>query len=400
MSGIAGQFYKQFGLTVAVAVLFSLLVARLITPMMAAYFLRDGIAPEVEKDGLIMRTYLQILRWTLDHRTVTMLIGLAIFLASLFSATLLPTEFVPPSDTGRASISIELPPGSTLAETRAAALDITQRISTIPEVTNVFANGGSGSTMQADIVVNFGQKGDRDRSSFVIEDNIRALLANVPDLRITVLGEDGGRDIALSGLGDNEAAAAAAARELVTQINALPSVENASTSAALTRPEIQITPKPQLAAELGVTAAALAATIRIATIGDSGANVAKFNTGERQIPIILRLAENVRQDLSRMAGQRIPSATGIPIPLEVVATLELGSGPSSIERYDRQYRTSVQADLADGALLGPASAAVATVPLALAMPEGTSIQSAGDAEVPGEIFGSFALAMGAGILLV
>ena len=400
MSGIAGQFFKQFGLTVAVAVLFSLLVARLITPMMAAYFLRDGIAPEVEKDGLIMRAYMNILRWTLGHRTVTMLIGLGIFIASLFSATLLPTEFVPPSDTGRASISIELPPGSTLANTRAAALDITRRVSTIPEVTNVFVDGGSGSITKADIVVNFGQKGDRDRSSFKIEDDIKALLADVPDLRLNVLSEDGGRDIAISVLGDNEAAAAAAARELVKQINALPSVENASTSASLTRPEIQITPNPQLAAELGVTAAALASTIRIATIGDSGANVAKFNTGERQIPIIVRLAENVRQDLSRMAGQRIPSTTGVPIPLDVVATLALASGPSSIERYDRQYRTTVQADLAGGALLGTASAAVASVPIALAMPEGTQIQSAGDAEILGEIFSSFALAMGAGIMLV
>jgi hydrophobe/amphiphile efflux-1 (HAE1) family protein len=400
MSGIAGEFFKQFGLTVAVAVLFSLLVARLITPMMAAYFLRDGIAPEVEKDGFIMRTYMNILRWTLGHRTVTMVIGLGIFAVSIFSATLLPTEFSPPSDTGRASISIELPPGSSLAETRAASLQITQLISTIPEVKNVFVDGGSGSITKATITVNFGQKGDRERSSFEIEDAIKALLADVPDLRLNLMNENGTRDIAISVLGDNEAAAAAAAKELARQINILPTIENASTSAAMSRPEIQITPKPQLAAELGITAVDLAATIRIATIGDSGPNVAKFNTGERQIPIIVRLSENVRQDLSRMAGQRIRSSTGVQIPLGVVATLALASGPSTIERYDRQYRTSVQADLTNGALLGPASAAVATVPIALKMPEGTSIQSAGDAEVMGEIFSSFGLAMGAGILLV
>ncbi len=400
MSGIAGQFFKQFGLTVAVAVLFSLLVARLITPMMAAYFLRDGIAPEVEKDGLIMRAYMAVLRWTLGHRTVTMLMGVGIFAMSLFSATLLPTEFQPPMDIGRANITIELPPGSTLAETRAAALDITKRISTIPEVQSVFVDGGAGSTTKASITVNFGQKGDRERSSFELEDEVRALLADVPDLRLTILNDSGQRDISLSVLGDSEAAAAAAARALAMQINASPLIENASTAASLTRPEVQITPKPQLAAELGVTAAALATTIRIATLGDSGANVAKFNTGERQIPIIVRLAENVRRDLSRMAGMRIPTSTGVPVPVGVVATLALGSGPSSIERYDRQYRTSVQADLADGALLGPATAAAFTVPIALAMPEGTQIQSGGDAEIMGEIFSSFGRAMGAGILLV
>ena len=400
MSGIAGQFFKQFGLTVAVAVLFSLLVARLITPMMAAYFLRDGIAPEVEKDGIVMRGYMRILRWTLGHRTVTMLLGLGIFVVSLFSATLLPTEFQPPMDIGRANISVELPPGSTLAETRAVTLDVTQRISLIPEVQSVFVDGGGGSITKATIIVNFGQKADRDRSSFDLEDEVRTRLADVPDVRLNIMNQNGGRDIAISVLGDNEAAAAAAARELAVQMNASPLIENASTAAALTRPEVQITPKPQLAAELGITAADLATTIRIATLGDSGGNVAKFNTGERQIPITVRLAEDVRRDLSRMAGTRIPSNTGVPVPVGVVATLTLGSGPSSIERYDRQYRTTVQADMADGALLGPASVAAATVPLALAMPEGTSIQSAGDAEIMGEVFASFGLAMGAGILLV
>ncbi len=400
MSGIAGQFFKQFGLTVAVAVLFSLMVARLITPMMAAYFLRDGIAPEEEEDGFILCSYMRVLKWTLHHRAVTMVGGLAIFGLSLFSATLLPTEFQPPMDTGRANITIELPPGSTLAETRAASLDITERLRTIPEVQGIFVKGGGGSITEASISVNLGQKGDRERSSFDIEDDIRAVLADVPDLRLTILNESGQRDISISVLGDSEASAAAAAREMSAQMNEVPLIENASTAAALTRPEVQITPRPQVAAELGVTAAALATTIRIATLGDSGANVAKFNAGERQIPIIVRLEESVRRDLSRMAGTRVPTNTGVPVPIGVVATLALGSGPSSIERYDQQYRTSVQADLADGALLGPASAAAASVPIALAMPEGTSIQGAGNIEVMGEIFTSFGLAMGAGILLV
>ena len=400
MSGIAGQYFKQFGLTVAVAVLFSLLVARLITPMMAAYFLRDGLAPEATRDGLVMRSYMRILGWTLHNRTLTLVLGVAIFGLSIFSATLLPTEFIPRADTGRTTISIELPPGSTLAETRAVSRDITQIVQKVPEVQNVFVDGGSGSITKANIVVNFGQKSERDRSSFVIEREIAGMLRGVPDVRLNILKDDGGRDIAISVLGDSEAAASLAAQDLAVQMNALPSVEGATTSASLTRPEIQITPKPQLAAEMGVTAAALAATIRIATIGDSGANVAKFNTGERQIPITVRMKEDVRRDLFLMSGQRIPSTTGKPVPLGAVTDIALSTGPSSIERYDRQYRTSVQADLAEGALLGPATAAVAALPIALNMPEGTSIQSAGDAEVMAEVFTSFGLAMGAGVLLV
>lgn len=398
MSGIAGQFFKQFGLTVAVAVLFSLLVARLITPMMAAYFLRDGIKPEDENDGFIMRGYMSILRWTLRNRTVTLLLGVGIFAASIFSATLLPTEFVPPADTGRTNISLELPPGSNMDETRAAARAVTEIVQAIPEVANIFVNGSSDT--KANIIVNLGQKGDRDRSSFVIQDQIDDMLTDFPDVRLTVLNDSGARDIAMSVLGDTEEDAAAAARDLAAAMNTLPEVSGASTSSALSRPEIQITPKAKLAAEMGVTAAALANTIRIATIGDSGANVAQFNTGTRQIPILVRLSKNVRNDLMLMGGLRIPSTTGAPVPLGAVADVALATGASSIERYDRQFRTTVEADLAGGALLGEATAAINLLPIAQDMPEGTEIQSAGDAEVMGDIFTQFGLAMGAGILLV
>lgn len=400
MSGIAGQYFKQFGLTVAVAVLFSLLVARLITPMMAAYFLRDGIAPEEEKDSAMMRGYLRVLRWTLRNRTITLLLGLFIFGASIFSATLLPSEFVPASDTGRSSISVELPPGSTLTETRQVARNITGLLGDIPEIQNIFVSGGGGGINTATVSISLGSKGDRARSSFEIEDEIAALIAPIPDVRLNILSENGGRDIVISVLGDSEAAASQAAIQIAAEFNALELLQNASTTAALTRPEVQITPRPELAAELGVTAVALANTIRIATIGDSGENVAKFNAGEEQIPIIVRVEEDVRRDLYLMQGQRVPSTTGQPVPLGVVADIALSTGPTTIERYDRQFRTVVEADLAPGALLGPASTAALAVPTALDMPEGTSIQSSGDAEVMADIFTSFALAMGAGILLV
>jgi multidrug efflux pump subunit AcrB len=371
MSGIAGQYFKQFGLTVAVAVLFSLLVARLITPMMSAYFLKDGIAAEEEKDGPVMRGYLRILGWTLRNRTATLILGLGVFAGSIFSATLLPTEFIPPSDTGRASVSLELPPGSTLDETRARAREISQIITDIPEVQGVFVEGGSGNISKATLSVNIGSKTERERSLFEIKDIIEERLASVPDARIFILTENGQRDLSISVLGDSEAAASQAAVTIASQINALDSLKNASTTSALARPEIQITPRPELAAELGVTSVALANTIRIATIGDTGANLAKFNAGERQIPIVVRIAPDVRRDLFRMQGQRVPSTNGTQIPLSVVADVALSTGPSSIERYDRQYRTTIEADLVGGALLGPASAAALSVPMALNMPEGT-----------------------------
>lgn len=400
MSGIAGQYFKQFGLTVAVAVLFSLLVARLITPMMAAYFLKDGIEPEDEEDGILMRGYLQVLHWTLRNRSITLLLGLGIFAGSIYSATLLPSEFIPAADIGRSSISIELPPGSTIGETRNVSKQITNLVGQISEVKNVFVDGGNNGVATATIMINVGSKSDRDRSIFEIEAELSELLIGIPDARLHVLNENGVRDITISVLGDSETATSSAAIKYAEQLNQVDLVEDASTTAALTRPEIQIIPKPKLAADLGVTSLAIANTIRIATIGDTGENLSKFNAGERQIPITVRIEEAVRQDLFLMQGQRVPSTKGGSVPLGVVADIELSTGPSIIQRYDRKYRTSVEADLAPGALLGPASEAALSVPLASNMPEGTSIQSAGDAEVMGEIFTSFGLAMGAGILLV
>ncbi len=397
MSGIAGQYFKQFGLTVAVAVLFSLLVARLITPMMAAYFLRDGIAPEEEKDGFVMRGYMRVLGWTLHHRLLTLVFGLFIFPGSIFSATLLPTEFVPPSDTGRASVSIELPPGSLMDQTRAVSRDVTDIVRSIPEVETVFVDGSDTS---ATVRIGFGSKTNRDRSSFEIIDELGILLARVPDVRLFVLSENGTRDLTISVLGDNADATARAAQTLADQMNALPEIVGASSQASLVRPEIQVTPKAELAADMGVTAAALASTIRIATIGETGGNVAKFNTGDRQIPIIVRLEQDAREDLFRVQSLRIPSATGAPVPLSVVADVALSTGPTSINRYDRQFRTAVEADLANGYYLGEATTAVNALPIAMNMPEGTEIQAGGDAEVMGEIFAQFGLAMGAGILLV
>lgn len=397
MSGIAGQYFKQFGLTVAVAVLFSLLVARLITPMMAAYFLRDGIEAEEEKDGFLMRRYMSVLGWTLHNRAITLLLGMGIFAGSIYSATLLPTEFVPASDTGRANVSIELPPGSLMDQTRNSAREITKLIRTIPEVQTVFVDG---ETTEASLRIGFGSKRTRERSSFEITDELRLLLANVEDVRLFVLSEDGTRDLTISVLGDDVESVAAAAKALVSDMNALPQLEKASSQAALVRPEIQITPNAELAAEMGVTSAALASTLRIATLGDTGSNIAKFNTGERQIPIIVRMEAEAREDLFRLAGLRVPTTTGSPVPLGAVADVALSTGPTSIERYDRQYRTSVEADVATGFFLGEATAAINTLPLAENMPQGTAIQASGDAEVMGEIFTQFGLAMGAGILLV
>ncbi len=398
MGGIPGQYFKQFGLTVAVSVLFSLLVARLITPMMAAYFLRDTTHLAEERDGLLLRVLMRVLGWTLRHRGLTMLLGLGVFAGSIFSATLLPTEFIPAQDVGRSQIQIELPPGSTIAETEDAARRISARIGQEPEVRAVFVDGGDMEVTDAKIMVNYGSKDSRERSSFQIEDVLKQDLSQMPDLRINFQNEAGASDFEVSVLGDTEASATEAAERLMAAMKGLPSLEGVSSSAALQRPEIQIHPREGVAAELGVTASALATTLRVATLGDTESNLAKFNTGEEQIPIMVRLNETARRDLMTVRDLRVPSSAG-PIPLEAVADVSLSAGATQIERYDRRYRTTVSANLADGALLGPVNAQVGALQGSVDLPPGTQIQASGDAEIMAEVFQAFAAAMVSGVML-
>jgi len=402
MSGIAGQYFKQFGLTVAVAVLFSLLVARLMTPMMAAYFMKDELESKPGNDGMVMRSYLKILGWTLRNRTITLLLGLAIFAFSIFSATLLPSEFVPVTDEGRASVSVELPPGSTLQDTQSVARSLSGQISELPEVQSVFVDGGSyqGGITNAKLDVDLGPRDSREQSAQVLQRVIEQRLSDTPDVKLTYLNAGGTRDVQISVLGDNGDDVREAARSLAAEMRQLDEIRNVTTSASVTQPEIQITPKSDIAAELGVTASALASTISVATIGDVGDNLAKFNAGDRQLDISVRMKESVRENLFEMANLRIPTNTGTPVPLGAVANVAFSEGPGEVSRSDRKVLVTVEADLSSGVPLGDAIEAIYALPLVNDMPTGTSIQQAGDAEVMGDVFSSFALAMGAGILLV
>ncbi len=399
MGGIAGQYFAQFGLTVAFAVFFSLIVARLVTPMFAAYFLRDASAHEEEKDGWLMRQYLRVLHWTVRHRFATLALGLLVFAGSIWSASLLPTEFIPREDEGRSVISVELPPGSTLDNTRDTTNRMTEALATDPAVQQVFVLGGNGDVTDAMIVAQYGPREERDISSFEIEERLAPSLRAVPDIRANFLA-DGARDIEIFILGDSQDQASAAARSIADEMAGLASVRNISDTSALTRPEIRIIPDPDVAAELGVTASTIANTVRIATIGDSDENLAKFSDGEHQVPVLVRTEKQSRDDLFRMQNLRVPTPAGTPVPLFVLARVEIANGPATIERYDRLNRTKLEADLAEGAVLGPALEQIEALPTPANMPVGTSIQRSGDAEIMGDVFSSFAVAMAAGILMV
>lgn len=407
MSGIAGQFFKQFGITVSVQVFFSLLAARFVTPMLAAYFLKHHDHDD-PPPGRILRSYHGLVTWSVKHHYVTVLIGFAVFAASIWSITLLPQGFLPAQDTARSLLAMELPPGSQLAYTEKVTEEIVARLRKRPEVRSVFVDGGRvppgiQEVRRAALIINYTPKADRRITQRELELSIGKELDNVPDIRFWFLDENGLRAISLVVTGTDSNIVNNVASELATQMKRIPIIANVISETALDRPELRIRPRAELAARLGVSTESLSQTIRVATIGDVGPALAKFDAGERQVPIRVQLEDNARSDLQMLEQLRVPlGARGERggVPLSVVADIQLDQGPTSINRYDRERQATVAADLVGNAALGDATKLIYDLPVMKSLPNGVKVSPSGDAESLAELSDGFATAITAGLMMV
>ncbi len=501
MGGVAGQYFKQFGLTVAVAVFFSLLVARLITPMMAAFFMRSpwlgdgsdgrpvyrgalrmfarktvtsipisavilgafwwgatngwyageghvreylrsaadwllagemtrwaaaaaGLAlvvglyrtwigrphPEEHHDGPVIKAYTGLLRVSLWHvpipftRTasgrrwrfplmpiVTIVAGLWIYVVAMEATKYLPTGFIPNVDEARIVTSVELPPGSPLDETTVVTDEITAALKALPEVKSVFVMGGTSptgtlETRRASIIINLVPKTERTRNQKTMQLVIQDVLSGLPDIRTYFVNERGDREATVGILGRDGDKVAKAAGDLEAAMRHEPMFSNPSAMASFARPEIRITPRTDQASDLGISTQAISETVRVATMGDAGGNLAKFTVGDRQVPIRVELKDGARGDLATLSALMVPTAAGASVPLTAVADVGFGQGPSTIERYDRERLVKVGTDMAPGYTSGQGMEWILASPAAKNLPEGVRIQETGDAEIQAEVF--------------
>ena len=298
MSGIAGQFFKQFGITVSVQVFFSLLAARFVTPVLAAYFMKDT-KHEDPPPGRVLIAYTHLVTWSVKHYLITVLIGFGVFAASIWSITLLPQGFLPAQDTARSLLAMELPPGSQLAYTEKVTEEIVTRLRKRPQVKSVFVDGGrvppgTLEVRRAALIINYTPKSERDsaHTQRLLELDISKELENVPDIRFWFLDENGLRAISLVVTGVDSNIVSNVASELATQMKRIPIIANVISETSLDRPELRIRPRAELAARLGVSTESLSQTIRVATIGDVGPALAKFDAGDRQVPIRVQLEDS------------------------------------------------------------------------------------------------------------
>ncbi len=402
MGGLIGQFFIQFGLTVASAVFFSLLVARLLTPVIAAYTLTSNTIAD-HGDGPVMRWYLGLLRWCAVHRWKTILFGVAFFAASLVGLALVPKTFISQSDQSSAALHVELPPGVQLGDTLKVANAAYRIIARSPSATGIYESVGSnGDVRSADLYVTLVPPDQRKLSQQQWQDKMMTRLRTIPDARIYFQNFNGGsdgHDITIDLTGDNLALLERTARKVMAQMASLHDLRGVSSEDGLPRPEIRIRPRFDLAAQLGVTVADISQTIRIATMGDLMQNDAKFTLPNRQIPVLVSLRRSARSNLSTLENLPVPTAAGGSVPLKSVATFSFGEGPTSIHSRDQHLRIAIDADL-NGVQLGEAMKQIHALPALEHLPPGVRLVQTGNARLMSELFVDFTIAMGTGILMV
>ena len=404
MTGTTGQFFKEFGITVALAVFFSLLVARLITPMMAAFFLKGG--HEERPAGRLTRAYLGALEWAIRRPFIAAAMGLAVFVASLVPVVLgmVPMTFIPRLDNGSISLAVEFPPGTPLADADRALSALGAKVRTVKEVEGVFVSASAveGGVSDGSLNVQLVPRDARKRSANEVERALRPLLQDAPDVRVSFLQFQGGgrgSDVTLEYVGENPRDLRAAADALVAKMRAMPELADVKSSASLVRPEIQITPRTEEASRLGVSASDMATAVRVATGGDIDQSLPKFTLPDRQIPIRVLLRPDARADIDTIAALRVRTGGGATVRLDAIADVRFGVGEATVERRDRQRKVTVSANVVEGEI-GDAIKKVMALPQASAPPVGVSLVPAGNTEDLAELVGDFGNAMLWGILLI
>ena len=403
MGGLVGQFFIQFGFTVAVAVFLSLVVARLITPLLAAYTLKPHAALR-SADGPLMEWYLKTLRWTVANRWKTLIAGIVYVAVSIVGLMFIPMAFFPDSDNSSSVLKIELPPGVLLSQTSKVSSEAYQILRRHPEVKSMVESVGEdddGEVRSGNIFVQLVKPNERKLSQKQFEAQVTKELHAIPDARLTFASQSdgGGRDLTLFVVGSNPQAVEQTARTAIEQMRGLKELRDPRINGDMARPELVIHPRLDLAAQLGVTVAAISDTVRVATLGEIAQNAAKFSLSDRQIPIRVSLVESSRSNLATLENLPVPTASGATVPLKAVADIGFGQGPSKIRRYNQQRRLSLEADL-NNTQLGPAMDKIKALPIYKNLPPGVQIVNVGQAQFMDELVTGFLLAIVAGIMLV
>lgn len=406
MSGIVGQFFKQFGLTVSFAVMISLLVARTLTPTLSAYFLRPPKHKHDEEVKGIALTYQNLLEWSLKHRLVIVGVVIAVFIGSIPIAGLLPKGFVPKNDRDEFSIAVQMPSGSTLNQTSSVLNEIARRVAKEPLVKETFVTSGNsrGKTDVGSVSVTMKSKKEGRREAvFSVQDRLRPMINTIPGAVISFKEmravDDGSGNYAvnMSLRGENLDELQKIADKLITKLHSMPIVADTNTSTGTPQQEINISVDNTKAAALGISASTIASTLRAATFGDVPSQIRLSNT---DIDIRIRLDDESRYDMNKLKSLNITGTTGVSVPLESVASVKYTNGPTNIDRYDRQRQIMVYANAVGGASMDEIITPLEEELKKMNLPPSIQYSFKGDAENMIKAFNSLVTALVTAIIFI
>jgi len=410
MGGVPGKFFVQFGWTAAIAVFFSLVVARMLTPMMAAYILKPP--KDEHADPGWMKRYMGWASWCLHHRFKTTLAAAIFFFGSFSLVPFLPTGFIPPDDLSQTQVYIALPPGSTFKQTLALAEQAREIVQKHPHVKMVYTAVGGGAAgsdpfmpagaseaRKATLTINMTKRDERGGvKKQQVESELREVLSAIPGAQIKVGFGGSAEKYVLVLASENGQVLADHARIVERELRGIPNIGAVTSTATLVRPELVVRPDFARAADQGVTSAAIADVLRIATAGDYDQALAKLNLSQRQVPIVVSLPPEARQDISLLQRLTVPGSRG-PVAIENVATVTIEGGPAEIDRYDRLRNINFEIEL-NQQPLGLVEQQAKALPSLANLPPGVLQTTVGDAEAMADLFASFSLAMATGVLCI
>lgn len=411
MTGIVGQFFKSFALTIGFAVAMSLLVAFTLDPMLSSRFVR--YVPPEERTGTragrfferwgraydrLDRGYHRVLAAALNHPWKTLAAAAAIFVASLGTITVMGTEFVPAEDRGEFQVIVELPPGTSFDESVATVVRVERAIQQIPEITRVFSTVGVGQARISNVRVRLTKKTERERGIGEIKGQVRGLLAGMPFIDGKVAdpefmqGAPYEPPINVYVRGDDLAALQRITNEIQARVRTIPGAVDISSNLESGQPEIVARINRSLAADLGFNVGSIATELRGMV---EGIVPTRFREGDREHDIRVRLAPEFRNDPEAVLRTPLYSPSGAAVRTGDVVAFAPEVGPSNIDREQRRRQAVIGIDLAPGYALGDVTAEVQRAVQGMAMPPTFEWGFAGDVELMQES----AAAMGLALLL-
>jgi hydrophobic/amphiphilic exporter-1 (mainly G- bacteria), HAE1 family len=420
-TGSIGRLFKQFGITVSVAVLISLFEAFTFAPLLSAYFAKPmkivekvagqtthGLGSRFAKmwDSTTLG-YKRILKWSLNHRLAVVGAGLSIFLVTIWALTTLPVSFFPSTDPGQLSVGINLNPGTPLAKTDQVARDVEKAAHAMPEVSRVYARiGGGSSSNSGSMSITLVDGSNTDVVIKKLRDSLaqygRNLSFSKPNQFLGVGGGMGGtnvrgRPVAIAVRGPvGLDALSEVSDSVIARLNTVPGLRDADKSLPPQEPEVHVQMDRQRTADAGISTSAVGQTIRMLVQGSTATQV-DWNDQRMDVNVSLRDADLT--DPSSLMDLPISGPNGDLYPLSAVATIERGTGPTVLERQDRQSQIIVGANLegrTQGEVIPDVQKALADIPL----PAGVVWQFTGMQSQTSTAFSSLIFALILGLIFV